>query len=425
MRDLMPRFARLAVLPLARPSALGLAQPAVLRLACPSVLRLARPVTRLLRCDERGVIGVLVAALLGCGVLLGMGALVIDLGQIYQNRAELQNGADAGALAVAASCARGGACLPVSALSLAAHYANANASGLTGHRATVDLVCGSGTLVGCPAITGALTDCPPAPPAGTNYVDVHTVTLTGSGSGLLAPLFAGTQGNGHYQGSNVKACAQAEWGSPASAITTGFTISACSWYVYTSDGLSFAQPPPYPPNTPPAALADHVLVEHGSRGARTTGCPPYQPSGQDAPGTFGWTSDSGNCSAFIGGTSSYSGNTGVPASGDCRTVLQSAQASHTVVYVPVYSSISPAGTGVSYTLLGFAAFVITGYHLTSSFAARDWLNPANNCTGDKLCIDGYFTRGLIPSTGGLSGGGPGGNGLGGSGLGASIVKLTG
>ena len=46
-----------------------------------------------------------VAVLIGGGVLFGMGALVIDVGQLYQNRAELQNGADAAALAVAKSCA--------------------------------------------------------------------------------------------------------------------------------------------------------------------------------------------------------------------------------------------------------------------------------------------------------------------------------
>jgi len=56
---------------------------------------LIRLVRLRLRQDERGVIGVLVAVLIGGGVLTGMGALVVDLGQLYQERAELQNGADA------------------------------------------------------------------------------------------------------------------------------------------------------------------------------------------------------------------------------------------------------------------------------------------------------------------------------------------
>jgi Flp pilus assembly protein TadG len=382
------------------------------------IFRLARPMMRSLGRDERGAMGVLIAVLIGGGVLLGMGALAIDVGQIYQNRAELQNGADAGALAVADSCALGSC-----TTGIASQYATGNASKLTGNNAAVDLVCGSGTgMSACPASTGTMVDCPANPPAGTNYVDVHTSTLTASGSTLLPPVFARTlTGNSGYQGTNVKACAQAEWGAPTSAQTIAFTISACSWYVYTNNGTSFAPPPPYPPNPLPTSSFDHILFEHGQLGGQTTGCPPYQPSGQDAPGNFGWTSDpSGNCMTLIA-NGSYTGNTGtsVPGGqtlGDCETVLANDQANKTLVYLPVYSAISGTGSNVTYTLLGFGAFVITGYHITGSFQAKDWLTNKFPCTGNNFCISGYFTQGLIPSTGSLGGG---------NGLGASIVKLTG
>src|ERR1019366_3157507 len=102
------------------------------------ILGLARAVLRPLGRDERGVIGVLVAMMLGAGVLTGVGALAIDVGQLYQERAELQNGADAGALAVAESCAATGTCTAAAAAaasSLAAQYANGNASALTGNTA--------------------------------------------------------------------------------------------------------------------------------------------------------------------------------------------------------------------------------------------------------------------------------------------------
>ena len=375
------------------------------------IFRLARPMMRLLGRDERGAIGVLIGVLIGGGVLLGMGALAIDVGQLYQNRAELQNGADAAALAVADSCALG-----TCTAGIAGQYATGTASKLTGNNAAVDLVCGSGTgMSACPGSTGTMVDCPANPSAGTNYVDVHTSTLTAGGSTLLPPVFARTLlGNRGYAGTNVKACAQAEWGAPSSSDTIAFTISACSWYVYTNNGTNFAPPPPYPPNPLPAASFDHIMFEHGSQGSKTTGCPPYQPSGQDAPGNFGWTDDSGNCSVPIN-NGSYGGNTGASISNDCKTALINDQANKTVVYLPVYSAISGTGTGVTYTLLGFAAFVITGYHIGGGFTASDWLNPANNCKGSNFCIDGYFTHGLIPSTGGL----------GGHDLGASIVKLTG
>jgi len=148
--------------------------------------RLASPVLRLLRRDERGVVAVLVGLLIG-GVLLGLGALVIDVGQLYQERAELQSGADAAALAVAKSCATGSTCTS----SLAAQYANENASALTGHKAAVSLVCGSlGGLGACPASTGAMTDCPSAPSGSQGYVDVHTATATSGGGTVIAPVLA-------------------------------------------------------------------------------------------------------------------------------------------------------------------------------------------------------------------------------------------
>ena len=105
------------------------------------IFGLARPMMRLLGRDERGAIGVLIAVLLGGGVLVGMGALAIDVGRLYQNRAELQNGADAAALAVAQSCASS-----VCNSGLAGGYADANASKLTAGKAAVDLVCGTGSL---------------------------------------------------------------------------------------------------------------------------------------------------------------------------------------------------------------------------------------------------------------------------------------
>ena len=96
------------------------------------IASLAGRITRQVRRDERGAIGIIVAALLGFGVLTGMGALVVDVGQLYQERAELQNGADAAALGVAKSCALG-ACDP----SVAGTFADANASNLTGGSAGV------------------------------------------------------------------------------------------------------------------------------------------------------------------------------------------------------------------------------------------------------------------------------------------------
>jgi len=356
---------------------------------------------------ERGAIGVLVGVLIGGGVLFGMGALVVDVGQLYQNRAELQNGADGAALAVAKSCATG-TCAP----SLAAQYASANASKLTGGMAAVTLVCGSGILGSCPAGTGKLTDCP-SPPAGvTSYVDVHTATQVAGGSRLLPPIFArALLGEQNYNGSTVYACAQAAWGAPSGANTIAFTISGCEWDQATNLGTTFAPPPPYPPNSLPSPSLDRVLQVHGTGGA--SGCS-TEPSGADGPGNFGWTSDpTSTCRLSVSGA--FAG-TGVSASQACQTALAADQANRTLVLVPVYVSVSGTGSNAIYTLKGFAAFVITGYHL-SGFTASDWLNPKNNCNGNNKCINGYFTQAIIPGTTGVTGGGQY--------LGAAVIGLTG
>jgi hypothetical protein len=366
---------------------------------------LARPLCGLLRRDDRGVVGVLVALLIGGGALVAMGAMVIDVGQLYQERAELQNGADAAAIAVAKSCLTG-----TCSSTIAAQYANENTSALTGGKAGVSQVCGSGSLGACPASSGAMTDCPSAPSGGLGYADVHTSTKLANGSTLLPPVFAETLlGNGSYLGTTVLACAQAAWSGPSSANTLAFTISACSWDSWTSLGTSFAPAPP----ASPSSSYDHQLNLKYLNNA--TGCS-TEVSGSDGPGAFGWTVDqTGNCGIFTNSTT-YPGNTGASAGSTCQTALAAAQASRKAVFIPVYTSSTGTGGTTVFTLKGFGAFVVTGYHLPG-FTASDWLNSSNNCTGNDKCINGYFTQALIP---------PGtGGGQGGTYLGAAVISLTG
>jgi len=355
-----------------------------------------------LRRDERGVIGVLVALLVGGGVLLGMGALVLDVGQIYQERAELQSGADAAALGVAKSCALG-ACTPGNASQLA----DGNASSLTGGTEGVTLVCGSGSLGSCPASTGSLTSCQPQPSADTNFVEVYTATQTAGGSTLLPPTFAtALLGNASYQGTTVRACAQAVWGAPSAATADALTISACEWDQATQQGTAYASAPPYSQNPEPAASFDQVLTPDPGNGH---GCA-TEPTGDDAAGTFGWALDTKNTCAVPVTGPSFPGSPGNSTEPACLAILQNAWQNQTAIVVPVYASFD--GGANTYALQGFADFVVTGYNLPSA-AEPDWLDPANTCT--STCVTGYFVQGVIPSTGSLSG----------TYLGASIIELTG
>ncbi len=97
----------------------------------------------------------------------------------------------------------------------------------------------------------------------------------------------------------------------------------------------------------------------------------------------------------------------------CQTLLDDAQDNHTPMVVPIYTSAA-AGSPPVYTLKGFAEFVVTGYNLPT-ISAWDWLNPANNCSGSDYCLNGYFTLGVIPFNGDLTG----------TNLGASVIELTG
>jgi Flp pilus assembly protein TadG len=364
-----------------------------------------------LRREDRGAVATIVAVLLAGGVLLGMGALVIDVGQIYAERAELQNGADAAALAVASGCAKGTASCDPSTTGTAASYANKNAKDAA---SAVSLVCGNNgaaKLPGCPASTGAMTACPATPAAGTTYVDVHTSTRTAGGSTLLPPVFARTlAGNGGYSGTTVLACARARWGSPQSATSLAVTMSYCEWNAATANGTSYAAPPPYPPNPLPPASEDRSLELHGSGSACGGGA-----SGWDLPSGFGWLDDvNGNCTAFVDVNNVYHDDTGVSAGTTCKTVLQNARNNRTVVYFPVYDGAGGTGHSGYYHLKGFAAFVVTGYALPG-FSAPSWLTGKDYCKGSKKCVYGYFTQGLIPSTGAL----------GGLSMGASVVQLAG
>lgn len=367
----------------------------------------ARRITRQVRRDERGAIAVMVAALIGFGVLTGMGALVIDVGQLYQERAELQNGADAAVLGVAKSCALG-SCDP----SVADGLANANASQLTGGSEGVSLVCGSGAgLASCPSSGGGLTDCPPA--TGANYADVFTSTKTASGSTLLPPVLAQTMlGNSGYKGDNVVACSQATWSAPASAIAAAFTIPACEWDQATQQGTSFAPPPTYPPNPFPSPSFDQVLT-FTMAGDGGSGCP-TEPAGADGPGTFSWISaPSGNCKTAVS-PPTFQGENGTASNSQCELLLQSAQQSQTPLLVPIYVSATNPSGAPSYALKGFAEFVVTGYNLPGYFAS-DWLNPANDCQAGNFCVNGFFTRGVVPFTGSING----------TSLGVSVIQLTG
>jgi Flp pilus assembly protein TadG len=377
--------------------------------------------------DDRGGVAVLVGVLLGGGVLLGVAALTIDVGQLHAERRQLQNGADAAAFAVAQGCIKAAATCDGSTAQggTAATYADANAAdGLSG----VTVVCGAGPaapLAGCPAEPANLTGCHSWPvtgiPASTNYIEVRTQTLTKSGQTLLPPTFAGAlAGNKGYQGTTVAACSRVAWGPATNVPGLAVTFSGCEWFTATKNGTQYAPSPPYPKSPwPPSGLAQYEQIIKLKSKNIGQGICPSGPPGYDEPGAFGWLNDTlGNCNTSItGGT--YRADPG-NAANTCSTLLAqltaAGAAGHpSVVYLPVYSSATSQGSNTTYTLLGFAAFVLTGYHVPGATGVS-WLTGTAPCFAPDTCISGYFTKSLV-TTGGTIGSGPD--------LGADVVVLAG
>src|SRR5579875_2716580 len=344
--------------------------------------------------DERGVTGVLVAGLIGGGVLLGVGALV----------------ADAGALAVARTCVLATCDASTSGTGTAASFADGNASALTGGSATVDAVCGYDAqeplaLPACsPATgtTGSITDCP-ANPAGVNYVDVHT--STGSPGGLLPPVFARTLlGNQNYDGTRVFACAQVEWGASTQSNSLALTISYCDWQSLTGGKFDTLIP---------------VYLKGKAK-------PCSGPAGSNLPGGFDWlrTTSSTVCTAVIDlSTDTTYNNTGNNVSAACKQALESYIDSYNAgkpvtVFIPIFDATSGQGSNATYTIMGLAGFVVTGYANLpggGNLGPKSY-GPANTlCLSSAPCVEGYFTPGIDP-VGGI---GPG------PGFGAYTLKLTG
>jgi hypothetical protein len=372
---------------------------------------------------ERGAVAALVAIVLGSGVLFGMGALVIDVGGMYSERAQLQNGADAGALAVALGCGSGVSTCSASTSStgLAGKYASHNANDGT---ANVDKVCGQFPLdplhLILPACVPSAPGCAATPVSGTNYAQVQTSTLNG-GSTLLPPTFSQTLLGPSYQGKTVHACAQAAWGSPASLDDTlALTLSLCEWNIATANNTVFAKGPPYP-TWPPAYTgtvpqpgvpgAEQVLQLHGSGNS----CAGSNAAGWDLPGGFGWLADAaGNCSVHIDINGIYNDDTGASAGKNCKTALTDAQQNRTVLYLPVFDGEGGTGHNGTYHLKGFAAFVVTGYSLPG-LSAKSAISNKDYCKGTTKCVYGFFTQGLVAKPGQI----------GGSDLGARIVQMIG
>jgi hypothetical protein len=364
---------------------------------------------------DEGAIAFIVAILFGTGVLLGCAALTIDVGNINLDRRQLQNGADAVALAVAQQCVKDGTCNPNDPdLQRLANLNAATSVNRASEIRRVDgetpAVCGNASgLEACPKDSVPsmqnLQECPSEIADGVNYVRVYTETKNADTGHNILPYYFGAMVVG-VAGANQQACASVSWGQPGAASNTmPMVLNECGWNAATANGTKFgpSQPSPAPRTSEsvpapqmPAAYLQYAIqfYTHTKNGESATTCGDRKDGGEYFPGGFGWvnTTDNAHCSASFtndNGLWSMSGSNGAAAPDGCKaeSLLKFVG---TTVYIPIVTAVS----GTNYTINGLAAFYVAGYRAPAVAQPNDF----NGYSGGLSVLSpneglwGWFTK---------------------------------
>ncbi|MDR6505366.1 Flp pilus assembly protein TadG [Arthrobacter oryzae] len=290
-------------------------------------------------------------------VLMGFAAIAVDVGAMYAEKAQLQNGADSSALAIAGDCANGD-CGEVDATG--ALLANANSNDSSSGVASITF-----------------------PNPTTVRVETNTRDA-GSGANSFSLFFAQIMG---FESTDIRAAAEATWGTPTAATTLPWTVSKCVFEKYLSSSQlaelnstgSFTGDP----------VPTRILLRYDQNVPTYPGCAAQNGY---APGGFGWLDTDNGCSADIDVANSEVGsNPGNDLPNVCRDMPATIMDSP--ILIPIFTTAVQNGQKTKYSLVGFLAFQVTGFkfgggpgltNLDPSAPAC----PGGNCRG----IQGYFTR---------------------------------
>lgn len=376
------------------------------------------------RVDEAGAITMIVALVAGMGVLLGAAALSIDVGSLYAQRRQVQNGADAAAFSLAQSCIKTPSACNTSTATALSKLAGFNGRTTLNDAANTpydkgicveNLPASTATdLPSCAAPSGTFVDCPALPTAmaGVAYVEAHTQTLV-NGSHILPSTVSKALG---FDGANVQACARVAFGpgGPGPANTMPITMSYCDWkstvgYVDAANPGAFQAPPtgaspgygawnPWPATEVTVGLAKNDQPD----------CPTW--NGHTAPGGFAWLSHTG-CTANID-VGWVPGDTGTNTECDLTSLYLGK-----VVYLPIFDCVAVVpvdpitsttdctnaahGIGATnYHIVGYAAFYLSGWDFSGVSTVSVRPPPYNqpNCPGtgnSGRCLFGWFIQKLV------------------------------
>lgn len=307
--------------------------------------------------QERGAIAVLVALIMVA--LLGFAAITIDVGKLYYERAQLRNGADAAAFAVAQKCARDVTSPDCSATSpLAGSLANSNASdGLSNLQpVALDKVGGKVQVTVGAQETGK---------------EANQVSL------FLARVLG-------FNAAEVTAGTTVQWGRPVEGpMPFPMTFSVCQ----VKNDLDGS----------PQLLRNHGVDANAdcADGSVTA-----------VPGGFGWLkSDPNICGGRIdiraGDAPNAPGNS-YPAVCDGllrQWITDITAGKDVVVLLPVFNRVTGTGTGATYKLTAFVGFKVTGWNFSGSntepvsFRNKSpFVTSSVACDGNCRGIIGTFVR---------------------------------
>jgi Flp pilus assembly protein TadG len=318
---------------------------------------------------ERGASAVLVAILIL--PLVGVAGLAVDVGVLYVERSQLQNGADAAALAVAANCAKR-ACPVATDTSIAASFAteNANDRAVTVAEQEIDLT--------------------------ARTVTIKVTTLKPDGTTSIASNFAAAAGV-EDSVTTVSATATAQWGEGSPILP--LALSECEFTITgAADGES-----------------------HWIRYDTNKECK-KNPAEPPATGQFGWLTVNGSpleCAATIdpsGFVGSRPGNGGSPNDvvGPGEKVCDStftADLAGTSVYIPLAdNSNGLTGTNLEWHVTQYGKFTLLGWNFSGGRVTRlpDLYEPSVpdadggtcevNCNGVHVIFEEFVPVGSLPGT---------------------------
>lgn len=284
--------------------------------------------------DDRGAVAVIVAILMV--PILGFAAISLDVAATHAEKQQLQNGADAAALAIAQDCARHACGDPEDT---AQKLALANSS--------------SGD---------AEANLPTIPNEETGRVTVNN-------SSVREHWFAPALG---IDSTEIAATAIAGWGSPTGGTAVLPLILPLCEVKKNADI-----------NGRPTGVEQTIVTTPAS-------CPPSGKN-QNLPGGFGWLQTDQKKSCNV--TTKINGEAGSEPGNTVKHCDLSPIRDRTVL-VPIFDESNPAnvyGTGKNgrYIVYGYAAFHVTGYH----FSNQGWGDLSCGGKGNsQRCISGYFTE---------------------------------